>query len=122
MVNWDNNQKKIIEEFERTGIVHSTRVICMECKHIIDKKNLDDDKCPICGSAILKDMCPLDGMHSCASPQSATIEFCPICGESICPECGSHDVVGMSRVTGYYADVSGWNLGKQQELRDRHRA
>jgi len=36
-----------------------------------------------------------------------------------CPECGSHDVVQISRVTGYMQDVAGWNAGKQQELKDR---
>ena len=39
----------------------------------------------------------------------------------ICPECGSHDVSQVSRVTGYLADVAGWNQGKQQELKDRAR-
>ena len=34
---------------------------------------------------------------------------------------GSHDVVQISRVTGYLQDVSGWNAGKQQELKDRVR-
>ena len=38
-----------------------------------------------------------------------------------CPECGSHDVVQISRVTGYLQEVSGWNAGKQQELKDRAR-
>jgi anaerobic ribonucleoside-triphosphate reductase len=27
----------------------------------------------------------------------------------------------VSRVTGYLADVAGWNQGKQQELKDRSR-
>ncbi|MFA9436698.1 MAG: anaerobic ribonucleoside-triphosphate reductase [Candidatus Bathyarchaeota archaeon] len=26
-----------------------------------------------------------------------------------------------SRITGYYTDVTGWNEGKRQELRDRYR-
>jgi anaerobic ribonucleoside-triphosphate reductase len=42
-----------------------------------------------------------------------------MCGEAVCPECGSHDVTQISRVTGYLQDVSGWNAGKQQELKDR---
>ena len=44
-----------------------------------------------------------------------------LCGKPVCPECGSHDVVQVSRVTGYLQDVSGWNAGKQQELKDRTR-
>ncbi|MBP8676317.1 MAG: oxidoreductase, partial [Methanoculleus sp.] len=35
--------------------------------------------------------------------------------------CGSHDVMQISRVTGYLQDVAGWNAGKQQELKDRVR-
>ncbi len=27
----------------------------------------------------------------------------------------------MTRVTGYFSKISGWNLGKQAELRDRYR-
>jgi anaerobic ribonucleoside-triphosphate reductase len=30
-------------------------------------------------------------------------------------------VVQISRVTGYLQEVSGWNAGKQQELKDRAR-
>ena len=37
------------------------------------------------------------------------------------PGCGSHDVTQISRVTGYLQEVSGWNAGKQQELKDRQR-
>ena len=38
-----------------------------------------------------------------------------------CPNCGSTNVEHLSRVTGYLQDVSGWNAGKQQELKDRKR-
>ena len=31
------------------------------------------------------------------------------------------DVKGISRVTGYFSYTSGWNNGKQAELRDRYR-
>jgi anaerobic ribonucleoside-triphosphate reductase len=41
--------------------------------------------------------------------------------KAVCPECGSHDVTQISRVTGYLQDVSGWNASKQQELKDRMR-
>jgi len=49
------------------------------------------------------------------------IAFCPQCGEAICPVCGRHGVVQLSRVTGYIGSVSGWNEGKKQELKDRKR-
>jgi ribonucleoside-triphosphate reductase len=38
-----------------------------------------------------------------------------------CFHCNSHDVEHYSRITGYYQAVSGWNAGKQQELKDRYR-
>lgn len=38
-----------------------------------------------------------------------------------CYTCHSDDVEHYSRITGYYQAVSGWNAGKQQELKDRYR-
>jgi len=38
-----------------------------------------------------------------------------------CPTCGSSEVRWWSRITGYYTDVTGWNEGKKQELKDRYR-
>jgi ribonucleoside-triphosphate reductase len=38
-----------------------------------------------------------------------------------CPSCGSDEVRWWSRITGYYTDVTAWNEGKRQELRDRYR-
>ena len=38
-----------------------------------------------------------------------------------CPNCGSKDVVVMSRITGYYQPVLGYNNGKKQEFKDRYR-
>jgi len=52
---------------------------------------------------------------------------CNTCGKTIgglhskCLACGSTDVEQYSRITGYYQRVSGWNEGKQQELKDRYR-
>jgi anaerobic ribonucleoside-triphosphate reductase len=65
-------------------------------------------------------MCPLDHCH-CTHEIISGIEYCPLCGKAVCPECGSHDVTQISRVTGYLQDVSGWNASKQQELKDRMR-
>ena len=47
------------------------------------------------------------------------IATCPLCEKPMCPVCNRHNVTQLSRVTGYIQDVSGWNQGKQQELRDR---
>ncbi len=38
-----------------------------------------------------------------------------------CPECRSEHVEKLSRVTGYIQAVSGFNFGKQEELKDRKR-
>ena len=32
------------------------------------------------------------------------------------------NVTGISRVTGYFSMISGWNKGKTAELKDRHRS
>jgi anaerobic ribonucleoside-triphosphate reductase len=55
----------------------------------------------------------------CSHDVIETIAFCPDCGKAMCPQCGSHDVYQVSRVTGYLSDVSGWASGKLQELKDR---
>lgn len=39
-----------------------------------------------------------------------------------CPHCGSMDVDGITRVTGYFSKISGWNDGKRAELADRFRS
>ena len=36
-----------------------------------------------------------------------------------CPFCGSEDVDGITRVTGYFTRTSSWNAGKRAELRER---
>ncbi len=38
-----------------------------------------------------------------------------------CPSCGSPDVEGITRVTGFFSKTRGWNKGKLGELRDRTR-
>jgi ribonucleoside-triphosphate reductase len=38
-----------------------------------------------------------------------------------CPACHSKYVEGITRVTGYFSKISGWNKGKIGELRDRYR-
>jgi anaerobic ribonucleoside-triphosphate reductase len=65
-------------------------------------------------------MCDLD--HICFCPEEVTsgVFYCKKCGQPICP-CGSHDVVQISRVTGYLSDVEGWNNAKKAELKDRNR-
>ncbi len=38
-----------------------------------------------------------------------------------CPCCGSEDVEGITRITGYFSRTTRWNKGKLGELKDRHR-
>jgi hypothetical protein len=91
------------------------RYKCHTCHYIVDK-----NPCPNCGETKLEIMCPLDHCR-CSHEIMAGIEYCKLCGQAICPECGSHDVSQVSRVTGYLSDVGGWNNAKRQELKDRER-
>ena len=77
-------------------------------------------ECPECGNVPLEIMCPLDHCH-CGHDISTSITYCAMCGRPICPWCGCHDVVQISRVTGYLQDVAGFNASKKQELKDRTR-
>ncbi|KUK14504.1 MAG: anaerobic ribonucleoside-triphosphate reductase [Synergistetes bacterium] len=38
-----------------------------------------------------------------------------------CPYCGSKNVDGITRITGYFTRTSSWNKGKRAELKDRRR-
>ncbi len=38
-----------------------------------------------------------------------------------CPYCGSNNVDGITRITGYFTRTSSWNRGKRAELKDRRR-
>ena len=99
-----------------------TRYKCNIDKIVLNESDLIDNRCPICKrhKDLLQIMCSLDHCN-CYHEVSASIAYCPECGEPVCPECGSHDVVQISRVTGYLQEVGGWNSGKQQELKDRVR-
>jgi anaerobic ribonucleoside-triphosphate reductase len=52
---------------------------------------------------------------------------CLSCGRTVrglkdpCPVCGSPDVEGITRVTGFFSKTRGWNKGKMGELKDRVR-
>jgi anaerobic ribonucleoside-triphosphate reductase len=39
-----------------------------------------------------------------------------------CPNCDSTNIDHVTRVTGYFTKVSGWNKGKKAELKDRYRS
>ncbi len=52
---------------------------------------------------------------------------CLRCGKTVrgiresCPQCGSEEVDGITRITGYFTKVSSWNKGKIGELKDRNK-
>ena len=94
---------------------------CHVCHIVIDESDLIASNCPQCKSNLgLKEMCPRDNL-TCTHGVLDGLAYCPLCGEPCCPECGCHDVSQISRITGYMADVAGFNAGKAQELKDRHR-
>lgn len=95
---------------------------CHVCKHILSGLPPTPTSIPLCPDCRnpMNEMCPRDHL-GCSHDITAGIAYCPDCGEPMCPECGAHDVVQISRVTGYMQEVSGWNAGKQAELKDRVR-
>ena len=74
--------------------------------------------CPLCQKKTTP-TCEKDHPCSCLGDIHEGTYYCG-CGNPTCP-CGSHDVVQISRVTGYLSDVKGWNAAKKQELIDRQR-
>ena len=59
------------------------------------------------------------------SPEFTT---CNSCGKTTrglkdtCPYCQSDNIEGITRITGYFSKISGWNKGKIAELKQRHRS
>jgi ribonucleoside-triphosphate reductase len=58
------------------------------------------------------------------SPEFTTCNKCHRTARGLqdaCTFCGSADVDGITRITGYFTKVSSWNKGKLGELKDRYR-
>jgi ribonucleoside-triphosphate reductase len=58
------------------------------------------------------------------SPEFTTCNKCNRTSRGLsdtCTYCGSGDVDGITRITGYFTKVSSWNKGKLGELKDRYR-
>lgn len=99
---------------------HPSRFKCHNCLLILDADQmLEENRCPRCLSPAVP-MCSRDHCY-CPHDVVSGIAYCPDCGAAMCPICGSHDVAQISRITGYLQEVSGWNRGKRQELKDRTR-
>jgi ribonucleoside-triphosphate reductase (formate) len=59
------------------------------------------------------------------SPEFTTCNTCLKVSRGLvdqCPYCSSTEVDGITRVTGYFSKISGWNSGKKAELTDRFRS
>ncbi|MEO0184779.1 MAG: anaerobic ribonucleoside-triphosphate reductase, partial [candidate division WOR-3 bacterium] len=59
------------------------------------------------------------------SPEFTTCNACFRTSRGLadaCPMCGSKKIDHITRVTGYFSKVSGWNKGKRAELKDRYRS
>ena len=59
------------------------------------------------------------------SPEFTTCNSCLKTSRGLhpsCRSCGSEEVDGITRITGYFTRVSSWNRGKRGELRDRFRS
>lgn len=105
-----------VKEFEEMY----SRFKCDRCKMIIREDCLSvDHDCPDCKGAV-EILCEADHLCHCPDEIRGGLYYCPICGAATCP-CGSHDVIQLSRITGYYAEIGGWNRGKIRELNDRRR-
>lgn len=117
IMQWSEEQLRLVEQYKDINHIPfaERRYKCYTCKLVVD-----ETPCPVCGGDDMEIMCPLDHCH-CSHEIITSIEYCPLCGSAVCPECGSHDVVQISRVTGYLQEVSGWNAAKRQELKDRTR-
>jgi hypothetical protein len=126
MVDWTAHEREQIQQFSGKPYETVLREIpdtdkkwkCHTCWTILKNHELLDKKCPVCGETYLQPMCPLDH-NGCRHDLVARIEICPVCNQVLCPECGCHDVVSVSRVTGYLADYNGFNSAKKQEIADR---
>jgi anaerobic ribonucleoside-triphosphate reductase len=58
------------------------------------------------------------------SPEFTTCNACNRTSrglQNVCVYCGSEDVDGITRITGYFTKISSWNKGKIGELRNRYR-
>src|SRR3990170_412918 len=58
------------------------------------------------------------------SPEFTTCNSCHRTNRGLrssCAYCGSEDVDGITRITGYFTKISSWNKGKLGELRNRYR-
>ena len=97
------------------------RYKCFNCFASFNSSDMVDDNCPECGTkAAIRPQCPIEHVTGCIHEKSNGFAVCPICGEFVCPQdLTMHQVIVLSRITGYVSSVDGWGKGKRQELLDR---
>jgi len=115
MTSWTEEQEIKIKRFYDNELP-SKQFYCKECQAFSPTSI-----CNSCGKPELDLKCILYTEDSCKHSGYVIPQRCPVCGEMICPDCGSHNIQIVSRVTGYLSPVSNWSKGKQQELFDRTR-
>lgn len=105
-----------------------TNYKCLNCFLIMAECDTDIEvlpkrevrRCPDCCAEVVP-MCSHDHICFCNGQVMDGTKLCPECGEYVC-QCGSHDCEVLSRITGYYGSLKGWNKAKAQELKDRTRS
>ncbi len=130
------SKEELIDLPENTSIFR-----CNHCKYIFRSvcpsdvemiiRGCINETCPLCETDAIDLICKVDvysiylKVNNIVDCRKATIipktDLCPVCRRSICPICYNHNCIGLSRVTGYIQDISGWNEAKKQELIDRKR-
>ncbi|MBU0671678.1 MAG: anaerobic ribonucleoside-triphosphate reductase, partial [Candidatus Margulisbacteria bacterium] len=73
---------------------------------------------------VTKTFCNTQNAQIAFSPEFTS---CNECGKIVrglrdtCPYCQSENIEGITRITGYFSKIPGWNKGKVAELKDRYR-
>ncbi|MFH1617198.1 MAG: anaerobic ribonucleoside-triphosphate reductase [Candidatus Margulisiibacteriota bacterium] len=73
---------------------------------------------------VIKTMRNTENAQIAFSPEFTS---CNDCGKIVrglkdtCSHCNSDNIEGITRITGYFSRIKGWNKGKSGELKDRHR-
>jgi ribonucleoside-triphosphate reductase len=74
---------------------------------------------------VIKTMRETQNSQIAFSPEFTSCNDCGKIARSLmdaCPFCSSTNVDGITRITGYFSKISGWNKGKRAELKDRYRS
>lgn len=61
----------------------------------------------------------INGLYGGGIHFQPSLVTCIVCGRLCYPTCASHYIEQWSRLTGFVAVVSGFNVGIEQELKDR---